>query len=162
LRAHAFIGGPSFTIDSNTSWTTFMHEQGHIFGADDEYCPDACTPSTFLAGYLGVPNANATYTEFVGGPGHKYGAGEGQPSFNTVDVVQVHFGAQAACLACVDDGVWFDVPLQTPVKGQTSIDLDLGSFPQGLRTLEVRAKNSVGNLSATHKLTVVSTTSTPN
>ena len=36
-----------------------MHEFGHIFGAHDEYCPDACVPPNALAGYLGMINANA-------------------------------------------------------------------------------------------------------
>ena len=220
LRAHAFIGGPSFTINTSWGWDGFMHEQGHIFGALDEYCPDACTPPNALGGYLGVPNANATYYQFKGGPGYKYGGGEDQSSlmknndpdgvngwtrgawgwldddadglidvrdttprldvtaqitgddvhlvgtvedapathiwdpggrsFNTVDALQIHFGWDDVFA----EGSWFDAPLTTPTKGLTSIDLDLGKFPHGQQRIVVRAKNSVGNVSAMHKLLI--------
>lgn len=78
LRPHAYINGPWTTLSSDTPWQTFTHEFGHIFGALDEYCPDACIPTTALQGYLGFPNANATYV--LGGDGIANGMGENQPS----------------------------------------------------------------------------------
>ena len=68
LRAHAYINGPWTVLDTGYGAETFAHEFGHIFGALDEYCPDACVPSTALHGYLGVYNANAA------------AGGEGAPS----------------------------------------------------------------------------------
>ncbi|MBI4509168.1 MAG: hypothetical protein HY698_06005 [Deltaproteobacteria bacterium] len=78
LRAHAAIFGPYTTLDTNYSYHTFAHEFGHIFGALDEYCPDACVSPTALGGYLGMANANATYRE--GGEGINNGQGEDIPS----------------------------------------------------------------------------------
>ncbi len=78
LRAHAWIGGPLTVLDTNYGHETFAHEFGHIFGAYDEYCPDACSSPTSIQGYLGIYNANAQYQE--GGPGIDDGRGEGAPS----------------------------------------------------------------------------------
>ncbi len=78
LRAHAWIGGPHTVLDTNYGHETFAHEFGHIFGAYDEYCPDACSWPTSIQGYLGIYNANAAYQE--GGPGIDNGRGEGAPS----------------------------------------------------------------------------------
>lgn len=79
LRAHAYINGPVTTLHTGNSWNVFLHEFGHIFGAQDEYCPDACVPPYATAGYLGVINANATYR--AGEPaGINNGQGEDQPS----------------------------------------------------------------------------------
>ena len=39
--------------------SVFRHETGHIFGCNDEYCPDACRLTTVTGGYLGVTNGNA-------------------------------------------------------------------------------------------------------
>ncbi|HUQ02835.1 MAG TPA: hypothetical protein VM261_10090 [Kofleriaceae bacterium] len=78
LRAHAYIGGPLTVLDTSYGHETFAHEFGHIFGAYDEYCPDACSSPTSIMGYLGVYNANAAYQE--GGPGIDDGKGEGAPS----------------------------------------------------------------------------------
>jgi subtilisin-like proprotein convertase family protein len=78
LRAHAYIGGPLAVLDTSYGHETFMHEFGHIFGAYDEYCPDACSAPTSIQGYLGVYNANAYFQE--GGPGIDNGKGEGAPS----------------------------------------------------------------------------------
>ena len=78
LRAHAFINGPWTVLDTGYGHETFMHEFGHIFGALDEYCPDACNPPTSIAGYLGMYNANAQAQE--GGGGIDDGRGESAPS----------------------------------------------------------------------------------
>ena len=78
LRAHAWIGGPLTVLDSSYGHEVFAHEFGHIFGAYDEYCPDACAPPTSIMGYLGIYNANAQYQE--GGPGIDDGKGEGAAS----------------------------------------------------------------------------------
>lgn len=78
LRAHAWIGGPHTVLDTNYGHETFAHEFGHIFGAYDEYCPDACSWPTSIQGYLGIYNANAQFQE--GGPGIDNGRGEGAPS----------------------------------------------------------------------------------
>ena len=78
LRAHAWIGGPLTVLDSMYGHEVFAHEFGHIFGALDEYCPDACVSPTSLQGYLGIYNANAAFMQ--GGPGIDDGRGEGAPS----------------------------------------------------------------------------------
>lgn len=70
LRAHAWIGGPWTVLESGNGAEVFAHESGHIFGALDEYCPDACAQPTSLAGYLGVINANADYRDST-----EYGSG---------------------------------------------------------------------------------------
>ncbi|MBL8622988.1 MAG: proprotein convertase P-domain-containing protein [Myxococcales bacterium] len=67
LRAHAFINGPWTVLDTGYGHETFMHEFGHIFGALDEYCPDACVPPFSVAGYLGMYNANAQAQQGAGG-----------------------------------------------------------------------------------------------
>lgn len=81
LRAHAYIGGPWTTLESNNGADVFMHEFGHIFGAYDEYCPDACSLPTSLQGYLGIFNANAEFRENdPAGGGINNGRGEGASS----------------------------------------------------------------------------------
>jgi len=75
LRAHAFINGPFTVLDTSYGSDTFTHEFGHIFGAADEYCPDACTPPTAMQGYLGIYNANAEYRF---GPWGGVAAGRGE------------------------------------------------------------------------------------
>lgn len=78
LRAHAFINGPWTVLDTGYGHETFAHEFGHIFGALDEYCPDACVPPFALAGYLGMYNANAEAQPGAGGIDG--GRGEASPS----------------------------------------------------------------------------------
>jgi subtilisin-like proprotein convertase family protein len=78
LRAHAYINGPWTVLDTGYGHETFAHEFGHIFGALDEYCPDACVPPTALAGYLGMYNANAQSQP--GGTGIDDGRGESASS----------------------------------------------------------------------------------
>jgi hypothetical protein len=85
LRAHAFLNGPVATLHSGNSWNVFLHEFGHIFGALDEYCPDACVPPFTTAGYLGVINANATYRPGEPG-GINDGQGEDQPSLMAYNI----------------------------------------------------------------------------
>lgn len=110
LRAHASFHGPSTTLDSTHGWNVFMHELGHIFGALDEYCPDACVPPTSLAGYLGIVNANASYREGDFG-GINGGRGEDQPSlmmYNVVNEVNGYVRGAWGWLDSDGDGV-FDV-----------------------------------------------------
>lgn len=78
LRAHAYINGPWTVLDSGYGHETFAHEYGHIFGAYDEYCPDACVSPAAVAGYLGIYNANAQAQEGSGGVDD--GHGESAPS----------------------------------------------------------------------------------
>jgi subtilisin-like proprotein convertase family protein len=91
MRPHATFNGPWTVMDSQTGMETFGHEYGHIFGAADEYCPDACAPPTMLHGYLGIYNANATFRE--GDPyngGINDGMGENAPSLmsgNQLDMI---------------------------------------------------------------------------
>jgi len=85
LRAHASLNGPITTLHSGNSWNVFLHEFGHIFGAQDEYCPDACVPPNTTAGYLGVINANATYRPGEPG-GINDGQGEDQPSLMAYNI----------------------------------------------------------------------------
>jgi hypothetical protein len=79
FRAYASIGGPSTSLDSSYGYEVFAHEFGHIFGALDEYCPDACIPPSSLHGYLGIVNANAQYRPGTWG-GVRGGKGESQGS----------------------------------------------------------------------------------
>lgn len=106
LRAHAWIGGPITVLDTSYGHETFMHEFGHIFGAYDEYCPDACSPPTSIMGYLGVYNANAFYQE--GGPGIDQGRGEGAPSlmqYNQPGAVNGYTRASWGWLDTDGDGI---------------------------------------------------------
>ena len=106
LRAHAWIGGPITVLDTSYGHETFMHEFGHIFGAYDEYCPDACSPPTSIMGYLGVYNANAFYQE--GGPGIDNGKGEGAPSlmqYNQPGAVNGYTRASWGWLDTDGDGI---------------------------------------------------------
>jgi hypothetical protein len=100
LRAHASLFGPSTTLHSLNDWNVFMHEFGHIFGAGDEYCPDACWSPTSMQGYLGSINANATYQD--GGPGINNGRGEAQPSLMTYNVVDALNGYTRSALGWLD------------------------------------------------------------
>jgi len=106
LRAHAYIYGPWTVLDSSYGWDTFNHEFGHIFGAMDEYCPDACVPTTAQQGYLGMTNGNATYQ--IGGDGINNGQGEDQPSLMNYNVAQAINGYTRASWGWLDvdgDGV---------------------------------------------------------
>ena len=78
IRAHATINGPWCSLSSDYGFGTFTHEFGHIMGALDEYCPDACISTTAEQGYLGVPDANS-FLPF-GSDGINYGRGESQES----------------------------------------------------------------------------------
>lgn len=80
LRAHAYINGPWTVLDSSYGAETFTHEFGHIHGAYDEYCPDACSQPVSIQGYLGIYNANATYRTGDVGGGINNGNGENEPS----------------------------------------------------------------------------------
>lgn len=80
LRAHAYINGPWTVLDSSYGSETFAHEFGHIHGAYDEYCPDACSQPVSIQGYLGIYNANATYRTGDVGGGINNGNGENEPS----------------------------------------------------------------------------------
>ncbi len=41
---------------------------------------------------------------------------------------------------------WMAVPVTTTVRGVAAVDLDLGAFPKGAQSIEVRAVSSVGNV----------------
>lgn len=77
LRAHAYIHGPWTVLDTSYGHETFAHEFGHIFGALDEYCPDACIAPFAVAGYLGMYNANAQAQPGAGGIDDGRGEGVG-------------------------------------------------------------------------------------
>ena len=208
LRAHATLGGPWTTLSSDYGYETFMHEFGHIFGALDEYCPDACNLPTALGGYLGIINANATYR--LGGPGINDGQGEDQNSLmigNSTNAVNGYTRGQWGWIDTDGDGIvevrdtfprsnvqasvsgtrvhvvgtlqdtpvasaasfegsrsvnridalqyrlagvtgapWLEVPVADTGASKADVDLDLGDFPGGNYTVEVRARNSVGNV----------------
>ncbi len=109
LRPHAYIGGPWTTLDSQTGWETFTHEFGHIFGALDEYCPDACVQPTALQGYLGIYNANAHYRDGdLEGGGINDGRGEAAPSlmqYNQPDMINGYTRAAWGWLDVDGDGI---------------------------------------------------------
>lgn len=76
-RANAYLFGPStrlYSYDLRGGETT-RHETMHIFGAADQYCPDACTSPITRWGYLQGVNANAETND---GNGFFAGAGEGR------------------------------------------------------------------------------------
>jgi len=79
FRAYAYFNGPITNLHTAYGYEVFMHEFGHIFGAADEYCPDACNSPSGTAGYLGVVNANAQFRPGSWG-GIQGGRGESQPS----------------------------------------------------------------------------------
>ncbi len=77
-RASAYIYGPVTTIfdcDLRGGYVA-AHETGHIFGAMDEYCPDACRSPISLYGYLQAVNANSAGPGPGTGPGFFNGNGE--------------------------------------------------------------------------------------
>lgn len=77
-RASAYLYGPATTIYDCDLRSGFVvaHESGHIFGAMDEYCPDACRSPISRYGYLQVVNANSQGPGGSGGPGYFNGKGE--------------------------------------------------------------------------------------
>ncbi len=78
-RASAYIYGPVTTIfdcDLRSGYVA-AHETGHIFGAMDEYCPDACRSPIARYGYLQALNANSAGPGTATGPGFFNGNGEG-------------------------------------------------------------------------------------
>ncbi len=85
FRAFAQINGPTTHLHTAYGYEVFMHEFGHIFGALDEYCPDACVPPSAPAGYLGMVNANAEYRAGSFG-GIQGGRGESQPSLMMANI----------------------------------------------------------------------------
>jgi hypothetical protein len=85
FRAYAYFNGPMTTLDSGYGYEVFAHEYGHIFGAMDEYCPDACISPNAMHGYLGIVNANAQYQTGAWG-GVRGGKGESQPSLMMANI----------------------------------------------------------------------------
>ncbi len=132
LRAHASINGPSTTLHSLNSWRVFMHEFGHIFGATDEYCPDACRTPTATQGYLSAINANATYKK-GSGVGINDGQGENQPSLMMYNVVNAVNGYTRGAWGWLDvdgDGI-VDVRDTSPRSRLEATELDGEVFLTG-------------------------------
>ncbi len=74
-RAYAYLNGPEARIYRASSIAgTIWHESMHIFGAMDQYHPDAARSPIDRWGYLNVVNANSQYND---GRGYFGGAGEG-------------------------------------------------------------------------------------
>ena len=76
-RAYAYLFGPITQMYSSNGYIsnrTVRHETMHIFGAMDQYCPDACRSPIDRWGYLNVVNANSRGND---GKGYFSGAGEG-------------------------------------------------------------------------------------
>ncbi|GMV38666.1 MAG: hypothetical protein AMXMBFR64_03820 [Myxococcales bacterium] len=76
-RASALLFGPAAVLFSSVGASVYAHETGHLFGAKDEYHPDAGQPPSALQGWLGVANANS---QFDDGTGFVEGHGESVPS----------------------------------------------------------------------------------
>ena len=73
-RASAYLFGPRLNLYSTDlrGGETVRHETMHVFGATDQYCPDACKSPISRWGYLRVVNANAQTNDgygFFGGRG---------------------------------------------------------------------------------------------
>lgn len=85
-RASAYVNGPAMWVFQSTAASTIHHEAGHVFGATDEYHPDAAQSPIGLWGYTQVPNANSQYND---GNGFFGGAGEGLSALqiNNIDYV---------------------------------------------------------------------------
>ena len=132
LRAHAYLNGPSTTLYSGNGWNVFMHEFGHIFGALDEYCPDACQSPNRLGGYLGVINANATFR--AGEPGGiNDGQGENQPSLMAYNIVNAVNGYTRGAWGWLDtdgDGI-VEVRDTTPRSDVNAVVEDSMLFVRG-------------------------------
>lgn len=121
LRAHAYIHGPWTVLDTGYGHETFAHEFGHIFGALDEYCPDACVPPSAVAGYLGMVNANAQAQ--AGSTGIDDGHGEAAPSlmiYNQVGAINGYTRAAWGWLDSDGDGV-IDVRDTQPLTEVTAV-----------------------------------------
>ena len=76
-RASAYLNGPGAWLFQSSSAKVYHHESGHVWGAQDEYHPDAGEPPTDRWGYMQEPNANS---QFTSGSGFFGGAGEGIPA----------------------------------------------------------------------------------
>jgi hypothetical protein len=76
-RASAYLLGPAAWMFGGNPLEVYHHEAGHIWGARDEYHPDAAQSPVEPWGYTQVPNANSEYND---GTGFFSGAGEGVPS----------------------------------------------------------------------------------
>lgn len=76
-RPSAYINGPAMCIFADTTDNIIMHETCHIFGALDEYHPDAAVSPISMTGYLYFVNANSQYND---NNGYNAGAGEGHPA----------------------------------------------------------------------------------
>jgi hypothetical protein len=85
-RASAFVFGPVCTLYGLNGANVFRHEFGHIFGARDEYHPDAAQSPSGLAGVLAVANGNS---QFDDGTGYVDGQGESLPSLMLNNTSQV-------------------------------------------------------------------------
>jgi len=72
-RASAYVTGPAGWLFQNYTPSVYHHEMGHIWGATDEYHPDAAKSPTLLYGYTQEVNANSQYND---GTGYFGGAGE--------------------------------------------------------------------------------------
>jgi Calx-beta domain/Divergent InlB B-repeat domain len=72
-RASAYLTGPAGWLFQSYTSTVYHHEMGHIWGATDEYHPDAAQSPTLLVGYTQEVNANSQYND---GTGYFGGAGE--------------------------------------------------------------------------------------
>ena len=76
-RASAMLFGPAAVLFSTVGPSVYAHEIGHLFGARDEYHPDAGQSPTGLMGWLAVANANSQLDD---GTGFVDGHGESVPS----------------------------------------------------------------------------------
>jgi hypothetical protein len=85
-RASAFLNGPAAWLFQSNPDTVYHHESGHIWGAMDEYHPDAAQSPITLWGYTQVPNANSQYND---GKGFFGGAGEGIPALQINNIEYV-------------------------------------------------------------------------
>jgi hypothetical protein len=60
-RASAYLNGPGAWLFQSNSARVYHHESGHVWGAQDEYHPDAAEPPISRWGYTQEPNANSQF-----------------------------------------------------------------------------------------------------
>ena len=116
--------GPAGWLFQNYTSTTYHHEMGHIWGATDEYHPDAAQSPTLLVGYTQEVNANSQYND---GTGYFGGAGESIIALmiNNVDYVSPWTRGQWGTWDLDGDGIYDPqdtfptVVLNTPTGSST-------------------------------------------
>ncbi|MBI5741060.1 MAG: putative Ig domain-containing protein [Nitrospirae bacterium] len=103
-RANANLWGPTVYMCIGDDDTTLRHETMHIFGVQDQYCPDQCISPIGRWGYLNAVNANSQGND---GMGYFLGAGEGKPDImiNNISIFGAFTRGQVGWRDADGDGI---------------------------------------------------------